>query len=63
MIKKYVALRHVRTEHGKQIRKAYENHLINETWGNIRTLQPRNDEVCNTITTVQKDNYILEVNE
>ncbi len=53
-------LRQVRTEYGKQIRKAYENGEINEKRSNIRELSPRDDGITNTLTTVQKDNYLLE---
>lgn len=53
-------LRQERTEYGKQIRKAYENGEINEKRSNIRELSPRDDGITNTLTTVQKDNYLLE---
>ena len=53
-------LRHERTEYGKQIRKAYENGEITEKRSNIRELSPRDDGITNTLTTVQKDNYLLE---
>ena len=50
-----------RTEYGKQIRKAYESGEIKESRHNMTTLEPRTDGVCNTITTVQKDNMLLEI--
>ena len=53
-------LRQERTEYGKQIRKAYENGEINERRSNILELTPRDDGITNTLTTVQKDNYLLE---
>lgn len=53
-------LRQERTEYGKQIRKAYENGEITEKRSNIRELSPRDDGITNTLTTVQKDNYLLE---
>lgn len=56
-------LRQERTEYGKQIRKAYENGEINEKRSNIRELTPRDDGITNTLTTVQKDNYLLEAPE
>lgn len=49
-----------RTEYGKQIRKAYEAGEIKESRHNMTELEPRTDGVCNTITTVQKDNMVLE---
>lgn len=52
-----------RTEYGKQIRKDYESHKIYEKRGNMVMLEPRNDMCINTLTTVLKDNYILEVYE
>jgi predicted acyl esterase len=53
------ALKYQRTEYGKQVRKAYESGEIKERRCNMREHTIRNDEVCNTITTVQKDNYIV----
>ena len=52
-----------RTEYGKQIRKAYEAGEIKESRHNMTELEPRTDGVCNTITTVTKDNMLLEITE
>ena len=49
-----------RTEYGKQIRKAYESGQIQESRHNMTELEPRKDGVYNTLTTVQKDNLVLE---
>ena len=49
-----------RTEYGKQIRKAYESGQIHESRHNMTELEPRQDNVSNTLTTVQKDNLLLE---
>lgn len=49
-----------RTEYGKQIRKAYESGEIQESRHNMTELEPRQDNVSNTLTTVQKDNLLLE---
>ena len=49
-----------RTEYGKQIRKAYESGQIQESRHNMTELEPRKDGVSNTLTTVQKDNLVLE---
>jgi DNA (cytosine-5)-methyltransferase 1 len=54
------ALKYERTEYGKKIRKDYEAGLIDEKIGNMRELSPRKDGICNTLTTVQKDNYIFD---
>lgn len=51
-----------RTAYGKQIRKAYENGQIQESRHNMTELEPRKDDVSNTLTTVQKDNLLLENN-
>jgi site-specific DNA-cytosine methylase len=53
-------LRAERTEYGKAIRKQYEAGEVDEKIGNMREMKPRTDGVANTITTVQKDNYIVE---
>lgn len=49
-----------RTEYGKQIRKAYESGQIQESRHNMTELEPRQYNVSNTLTTVQKDNLLLE---
>ena len=51
-----------RTEYGKQIRKAYESGKIQESRHNMTELVPRQDNISNTLTTVQKDNLLLENN-
>lgn len=53
-------LRQVRTEYGKGIRKSYESGDTQEKWGNMRQFEPRSDGVANTLSTVQKDNYLVE---
>ena len=52
-----------RTEYGKAIRKDYENGKIQESRHNMTELQPRSDGISNTLTTVQKDNLVLEPNK
>lgn len=49
-----------RTEYGKMIRKDYEAGINKESRHNMTELSPRTDGICNTITTVQKDNYLCE---
>lgn len=49
-----------RTEYGKKVRKEYESGELKESRHNMQRLEPRTDGVCNTITTVQKDNLIIE---
>ena len=61
MGKLFFALKYQRTEYGKQIRKQYERGEITERRCNMREYTIRNDGISNTITTVQKDNYILEM--
>ncbi len=52
------ALRYQRTEYTKKIRKDYEAGKIQERRCNMREYTLRTDGLCNTITTVTKDNYI-----
>ena len=49
-----------RTEEAKLLRKDYENHRINIQRKYMQQLEPRIDGVSNTITSVQKDNMLLE---
>lgn len=49
-----------RTEYGKAIHKAYEAGEVWESRHNMTTLEPRTDGISNTLTTVQKDNYVME---
>ena len=49
-----------RTEEAKLLRKDYENHRINIQRKYMQQLEPRTDGVSNTITSVQKDNLLLE---
>lgn len=62
-IKSSAILRKVRTEYGKSIRKEYESGEIKTKRSNIQRLEPRFDGISNTLTTVLKDNYVLEVDE
>ena len=49
-----------RTEEAKLLRKDYENHRINIQRKYMQQLEPRIDGVSNTITSVQKDNMLLD---
>lgn len=49
-----------RTEYEKKMRKAYENGDFKESRHNMTILEPRTDGISNTITTVQKDNFLYE---
>ena len=51
-----------RTEYGKEIRKQYEAKEVSATRKEISQLEPREDEKTNTLTTVQKDNLIMQLN-
>ena len=53
-------LRQVRTEYGKEIRKAYDSGEVDEKWGNMKRFEPRDDGIANTLSTVQKDNLVAE---
>ncbi|MES9680785.1 DNA (cytosine-5-)-methyltransferase, partial [Bacillus safensis] len=53
-------LRPERNEYGKAIRKKYESGCIQESRHKMTQLRPREDDISNTLTTVQKDNLLLE---
>lgn len=55
-----VCLRYERTEQAKKLRKQYENHEIKHGYHELSELHPRPDGKTNTLSTVQKDNMILE---
>ena len=54
-------MKYQRTEYAKKIRKDYECGKIKERRCNMREWTIRTDGCINTLTTVQKDNYILEI--
>lgn len=58
--KNVAALRMVRTEEGKALRKQYENHEITHGFNEHRVAEPREDNCSNTLSTVLKDNMLLE---
>lgn len=47
-----------RTEFGKAVRKLYESHEIEMSRHDMTTMESRTDGVSNTLTSVQKDNYL-----
>lgn len=49
-----------RNEYGKYVRKAYEAGEVEESRHNMTDLQPREDGIANTLTSVQKDNLLME---
>ena len=51
-----------RTEEGKSLRKAYESHEIKHGFNEFREPVARTDGMTNTISTVQKDNLLVEGN-
>ena len=53
------ALRSVRTEYGKEVRKQYESGELDGKWSEMKKLEPREDGISNTLSTIQKDNYVL----
>lgn len=54
-------LKYERTEYAKSIRKEYENGELSERRCNMRQYTTRKDGMSNTLTTVQKDNYVLDL--
>lgn len=55
-------LKYQRTEYGKKIRKDYESGKVKQRRCNMREYVLRKDGLANTITTVQKDNYLVCLN-
>ena len=53
-----MALRTVRNEFAKRIRKDYESGKVKARRSDMKQIEPRKDGVTNTITSVQKDNYV-----
>lgn len=54
------ALRTVRNEFAKRIRKDYESGKVKARRSDMKQIEPRKDGITNTLTSVQKDNYIAE---
>lgn len=50
----------VRTEYGKAIRKQYGDNNLPESRHNLTSLQPKQDGTSNTLTSVAKDNLLIE---
>ena len=48
-----------RTEEGKRMRKDYEAHKVSAQRKEMQQLEPREDGISNTLTTAQKDNYLM----
>ena len=53
-------LKRERTEFGKAVRKQYESGETDLKRDDVSQYVPRNDGISNTITTVTKDNYVVE---
>ena len=51
-----------RNDYGKAVRKDYENGNISESRHNMTNLWPKAEPTSNTLTSVQKDNYLIEPN-
>ena len=49
-----------RTEYGKAVRREYERGELREPRRNMQRFEPRTDGVSNTLTSVSKDNYLIE---
>lgn len=49
-----------RTEFGKQVRKAYESGEYEASRHDLTELEPKKDGISNTLTSVQKDNIVME---
>lgn len=53
----------VRTEFGKAVRKEYDSHKVKFKRQEMREWVPRKDGVSNTMSTVTKDNTLMEDNK
>lgn len=51
-----------RTDYGKAIRRKYESGEVQESRHLMTNPVPRTDGIANTLTSVQKDNYLCETN-
>lgn len=60
MVAEPVCLKMIRTEEGKRLRKQYESGEIHHGYNEHRIAVPRDDGKTNTLTTVTKDNQIIE---
>ena len=60
MVAEPACLRYERTEKAKKLRKAYESGEIKHGYHEFHELHPRPDGKTNTLTTVLKDNKIIE---
>lgn len=49
-----------RNEYAKQIRKSYESHKVSARRCELKQITIRNDGLCNTITTINKDNLVIQ---
>ena len=58
-----VCLTPKRTEYGKQVRKDYESGKLTEQRKNLQQLEPRTDGKTNCLTSVQKDNLVMQIPE
>ena len=60
-MKKAYVLTPQRTEFGRAVRKAYDSHQAYYRRQDMRVWVPKMDETSNTITSVTKDNIVLEI--
>lgn len=57
------SVRWVRTEEGKVLRKDYESGKIHHGFNEYRVIEQRPESVSGTVTTVTKDNIVLEIDK
>ena len=60
-MKRLYCLKCERNDYAKRIRRDYEAGRIKERRCNMKQYTIRKDDCINTLTTVLKDNYILEI--
>ena len=59
MIMLPAVLKTERNEYAKRIRKAYDRHFVKARRCELKHITLREDGLCNTLTTVLKDNLLL----
>ena len=60
-MKRFAAiLKTERNEYAKQIRKTYENHKVSARRCDLKKISIRNDGLSNSLTTVTKDNLVIQ---
>lgn len=60
LVKETAVLTPVRSDYGKKVRRQYGDNNLPESRHNLTRLEPKSDGTSNTLTSVAKDNLLLE---